>query len=267
MSSDPFFGSFIAGVQHAVAGSGYVMVLQVSPSEEQGAQLYRDFAADRRVDGVLLDQLRVDDRRVALVDELGLPAVAIAPSSVSVPLPMVSQSAAPGIVALTEHLIGLGHRHIAHVRGKLDYVHSQERRSTWLDTLNKAGLPPGPELQGDFTVASGSRAAAEILAMERRPTAVVCINDLCAIGLMSGLQAAGVDVPRDISVVGFDGIELSSHVHPNLTTVRTAPDAVGRTAAGMLLELIAEPTRKPWTVNVDLGPVVLGASTAPPRAI
>ncbi|MDR2454481.1 MAG: LacI family transcriptional regulator [Bifidobacteriaceae bacterium] len=266
MSSDPFFGAFIAGVQEAIAGAGYVMVLQVSPSPEQAAWLYREFAGERRVDGVLLDQLRVDDGRIALVGELGLPAVAIAPPTVSVPLPLTSQSAAPGIVQLVEHLIALGHRDIAHIRGKLDYVHSVERREAWLATLARAGLPAGPELQGDFTVASGSRAAEAILAMERRPTAVVCVNDLCAIGLVAGLQAAGVEVPGEISVVGFDGIELANYLHPRLTTVRTAPETVGRAAAAMLLELIDEPGRQPWTVRLGLGPMVVGDSTAPPPA-
>ncbi|MDR2253483.1 MAG: LacI family transcriptional regulator [Bifidobacteriaceae bacterium] len=266
MGSDPFFGAFIAGVQEAIAGAGYVMVLQVSPSPEQAAWLYREFAGERRVDGVLLDQLRVDDDRIGLVQELGLPAVAIAPPTVAAPLPMLSQSGAPGIVEVTEHLMALGHRDIAHIRGKLEYVHSVERRTAWRDTLAKGGLPAGAELQGDFTVASGSRAAEEILAMDRPPTAVVCVNDLCAIGLVAGLQAAGVDVPGDISVVGFDGIELANYLHPRLTTVRTAPQTVGRAAAAMLLELIDDPGREPWTVQLGPGPLVMGESTAPPRA-
>ncbi|MDR1119051.1 MAG: LacI family transcriptional regulator [Bifidobacteriaceae bacterium] len=266
MSADPFFGAFIAGVQRAITDSGYVMVLQISPSWDLSERLYRRFAAARQVDGVMVDQLRLDDQRIGLVKRLGLPAVAIAPDTVEVPLPMTGQSAVPGFTALVDHLADLGHRDIAHVAGHLDYVHSAERRDTWRTAVAARGLAPGAQIQGDFTVAAGKRAAAEIARLDPIPTAVICVNDLCAIGLMAGLQAHGLEVPGDVSVTGFDGIDLASHVHPSLTTVQTMPEAVGETAASMLLELIEEPGRAPWTVPVPPGPLTLGASTAPPRA-
>ncbi|MDR1237273.1 MAG: LacI family transcriptional regulator [Propionibacteriaceae bacterium] len=267
MSADPFFGAFIAGVQKAITDSGYVMVFQISPSWELSERLYRRFAAARQVDGVLVDQLHVNDERIGLVKELGLPAVVIAPDTVDVPLPLTGQSAVPGVTALVNHLVDLGHRDIAHVAGRLDYVHSAERRNTWAAAVSARGLQPGVQIEADFTVASGKQAAERLMRLDRLPTAVVCVNDLCAIGLMAGLQAGGVDVPGKISVTGFDGIDLSSHVHPSLTTVKAMPEAVGETAAAMLLELIADPGRAPWTVPIAPGPLVIGASTAPPRSV
>ncbi|MDR1393961.1 MAG: LacI family transcriptional regulator [Bifidobacteriaceae bacterium] len=264
MSADPFFGSFIAGIQVAISAAGYVMVLLVSPSLSQTEDLYRELAQSRRVDGVLIDQLRVNDRRLELVRELGLPAVAIAPSSVTLPLPMAHQSAGGAIVRLVRRLLHLGHRDIAHVAGPPDYVHSIERRDAWESTLRQAGLTPGPLIQGGFTMSAGQLAAEELLALQHLPTAVVCANDLAAIGLIAGLQAAGIDVPGRVSVTGFDGIELGAYTTPKLTTVQATPDQVGRIAASMLLELIDQPDRQPWAVEVPLGPMIPGASVAPP---
>ncbi|MDR0594853.1 MAG: LacI family transcriptional regulator [Bifidobacteriaceae bacterium] len=264
MSTDPFFGTFIAGAQEAMTQAGYAMVLQLSPSLTESEKLYRDLAGSRRVDGVLIDQLRVDDRRIGLVRELRLPAVAIGPSQVDAPLPLARQSAADGIVRLVRRLVHLGHRDIAHVRGCLDYVHSVERRDAWLATVRQAGLEPGAEIQGDFTMAAGQLAADEILGLERLPTAVVCVNDLCAIGLMTGLQTAGLDVPGQVSVTGFDGIELGTYTSPNLTTFKATPAEVGRVSASMLIDLIGDPDREPWTVDVPLGPMVPGGSIAAP---
>jgi DNA-binding LacI/PurR family transcriptional regulator len=265
MSADPFFGAFIAGVQVAITKRNYAMILQVSPSLDETEQLYRTLAASRRVDGVLLDQLRIDDTRISLVQELRLPAVAIGPESVTAPLPLASQSAAAGITELVEHLVTLGHRDIAHVCGQLDYVHSRERRDTWEAAVRAAGLAPGAQVQGDFTVASGRHAADELMRLDRLPTAVVCVNDLCAIGLMLGLQSHGVDIPGELSVVGFDGIDLATYVHPTLTTVAATPTHVGEVAASMLLDAIDEPDAPPARVRIELGPMIMGASTAPPR--
>jgi LacI family transcriptional regulator len=120
-------------------------------------------------------------------------------------------------------------------------------------------------VQGDFTVASGRHAADELMRLDRLPTAVVCVNDLCAIGLMLGLQSPGVDIPGELSVVGFDGIDLATYVHPTLTTVAATPTHVGEVAASMLLDAIDEPDAPPARVRIELGPMIMGASTAPPR--
>ena len=106
--------------------------------------------------------------------------------------------------------------------------------------MASAGLEPGPLVYGDFTIESGSRAADVMLAMPGdAPTAVVCGNDLMAIGFIARVSALGIEVPREMSVTGFDGIQLGAFVRPALTSVATAPRLLGVAAATMLLSVIA----------------------------
>lgn len=148
-----------------------------------------------------------------LVERLGLPAVAVncaGPAGVA----SVDQQHQPGPWAMLHHLIHLGHTRIAHVSGPAGFVHSAERQATWYDTLIAAGLTPGPLVAGDFTSEGGVRAADHLLGLAEPPTAVVCANDLTAIGFISRASALGFAVPRELSVTGFDGIQLSGFTAP-----------------------------------------------------
>lgn len=105
--------------------------------------------------------------------------------------------------------------------------------------LTAAGVKPGPVVYGDFSIESGSRAAQRLLADGvRAPTAVVCASDLMAIGFIAQASLLGIDVPRELSVTGFDGIEIGGYVRPTLTTVVTSPRALGEAAASMLLAIL-----------------------------
>jgi DNA-binding LacI/PurR family transcriptional regulator len=261
LESDPFFGAFIAGVEQAIAPHDYALVLQVAESRERELDSYREMAASERVDGVLLNEIRVDDPRAALLAELRLPAVAVSPWKECANLPMVCQASAPGIAAATRHLIKLGHTRIAHVCGPKEYVHTHERLQAWEATLVEAGLQPGPVLQGDFGLAGGTAAAEELLGLNPSPTAVVCVNDLCAIGLQLRLQQAGLSIPKDISITGFDGITIGEYVTPALTTVQSTPTQVGKQAAALLLAHIDDPKSAPMKVEVPAGELVIRGST------
>ncbi len=200
---------------------------------------YRQMALDHRVDGVFLTDIARDDARVRLVTELGLPAVAVN-SSLRCSLPSVRQDHRRGLVELMDQVISLGHRRIAHVAGRRGLIHTRQRVAVWRSALATAGLEPGPLVYGDFTIESGSRAADVMLAMPGdAPTAVVCGNDLMAIGFIARVSALGIEVPREMSVTGFDGIQLGAFVRPALTSVATAPRLLGVAAATMLLSVIA----------------------------
>jgi len=161
----------------------------------------------------------------------------------------------------------LGHRHIAHVTGPEGNVLTTERRRGMVEERTRLGLPAREEwiIRGDFSLESGHEAAARILAMDHRPTAVFCSADMVAFGLISGLRAGGLRVPDDISVVGFDGIEMSEYYVPALTTIWQDRHTMGTRAAACLLDRLARPGQDHIapvdTVPVDL---VIRASTAPP---
>jgi DNA-binding LacI/PurR family transcriptional regulator len=144
-------------------------------------------------------------------------------------------------------------------------AHGRSRRQAWALALREEGLPEGPCVEADFSAGSGAVATRTLLDLADPPTAVVYANDLMAMAGLSVAAARGVDVPRDLSVTGYDNTEIAAHLQPSLTTVSTDVVAWGRAAAGRLLELV---DRLPLT-PVDLPParLVVRASTGPvPRA-
>lgn len=262
LGADPFFPSFIAGVESELAGRGYSLVLQVVPDEPDAvAAAYRRVAQESRVDGVFLADLRRGDPRLPLVEELGLPAVAVGRPAERTSVPVVAIDDRVGVRQAVDYLIELGHRRIAFVEGPPDYVHSASRVAAWREALRDARLPPGPLEIGDFTGAGGAAAMTRLLERAERPTAVVFANDLMAIAGMSVAAQAGIEVPAELSIVGFDDAPLAAHVHPPLTTVRQDGLAWGRAAAAALLSVIEEGELR--STPLPPSQLVLRASTAP----
>jgi len=214
---------------------------------------------------VFLTDVEVEDARYELVRDLGLPAVAINTPVWHESLCPVSQDTLGGLRELMDHLIRLGHRRIGHVSGPPQFLHSGQRETVWREALAAAGLAEGPLVRGDFTSEGGVRAADLLLRGPEWPTAVVCANDLTAIGFISQAAELGISVPDDISVTGFDGIQLGSYITPSLTTVQTSPQVLGRRAAEVLLEMVAGRPVQP--VEVEPAQLILRRSTAvPPRS-
>ncbi|MFB6719505.1 LacI family DNA-binding transcriptional regulator [Kribbella sp. NPDC056345] len=263
LSSDPFFPAFIAGVESVLSTRGQALVLQVvtgGPEEEAG---YRRLAQDGRVDGVILSDLRHDDPRIDLLGELGLPAVTLNRPDSASPFPAVVLDDRPGTVAVVQHLLELGHTRIAHVAGPEAFVHATARSAALVETLAAAGLEPVAIEAGDFTAAGGISATRRLLALPQPPTAIVYANDRMAIAGLGAAQAAGLTVPDDLSIAGFDDSELSEHVHPGLTTVRADPFQFGIAAAQTLNQVVDGDLDVP---DVELPPaqLVIRRSTAPP---
>ena len=263
LGADPFFPLFIAGVETVLADAGYSLLLQVVADDAREERGYRNLAAQGRVDGVLVTDLRVRDRRIRLLADLGLPAVTLNRPEGRSPFPAICLEDRVGIQQAVQHLVGLGHRRIAHVSGPLSFTHGRHRRDAWRDALTDAGLRPGPLVESDFSAAGGAAATEQLLDNADPPSAIVYGNDLMAIAGLGVAHSRRVRVPTDLSLTGFDGAELGSYVHPPLTTVRTDPFGWGRAAATALLAA----TRGESVNDVELPPPQLEtrASTAKPR--
>ena len=263
ISSDPFFPAFIAGIELALAGESRVLVLCVVPDEDSEMRAYQNLVHDRRVDGVFLTDLRLGDRRLGVVANLGLPAVTVGHPEQPSEFPVVNLDDSAGIKAVVAHLVQLGHRHIAHVAGDMVMLHGIRRERCFREAMSSADLKPTKIIGTDFSVAAGARATAELLALRQPPTAIVYASDPMAIAGLGLLQERGLQVPSDMSITGFDGTEMARHVFPALTTVSSDPVAWGQAAATTLLTLIAEGRR----VNVELpaAELIASASTGPPR--
>jgi DNA-binding LacI/PurR family transcriptional regulator len=263
LGADPFFGYFISGIERVLSERGYALMLQVVSDERSEHESYRQLAANGRVDGVFLTDMRVGDLRPQLLDDLGLPTVVIGPAPGDGPWSAVYIDDQPGIIAVVQHLVALGHRNIAHVSGPPELVHSVSRRMAWAGAVSDAGLPPGPCITADFSAQGGANATTALLGLDLPPTAIVYANDLMAIAGMSTAISLGIEVPGQLSVTGFDDAPLSAYIQPALTTVRTDVVGWGRAAAEQLLAVVDhEPGSE---IDLPAPEFVIRASTAPPR--
>ena len=262
LRADAFFPAFITGLETVLSAHGHALLLQIV--EHDDLATYRRLAQEGRVDGVFVTDLRTDDERPALLEELGLPCVLIGPELTAgsfAKQAAVWHDDAEGIREIVRHLVGLGHTRIAHVAGPAQMVHGRSRRQAWSEGLAASGLPEGPCIEADFSAESGAAAMRQLLDLQPRPTAVVFANDLMAMAGLSLAIASGVSVPSDISITGFDDIELAAHLQPPLTTVNTDVVAWGRAAANALLELIDHQPLAPH--HLPDSRLVLRSSTGP----
>lgn len=237
LRSDPFFPAFTAGMEQVLSLREQVLVLQVVPDGHAEQAAYRRLAEDGRVDGVVLSDLRVNEPRPALLHELRLPAVTLGRPADGSPWPSVVLDDLPGVTAAVAHLRALGHQRIAHVAGPLRYLHAARRQAQWQTRLRREGLP-AVCVTSDFTAAGGALATGRLLDRRHPPTAIVYANDVMALAGMAVAARRGLAVPRDLSVIGYDDVDLAAHVHPALTTVRSDVAAWGAAAATALLALV-----------------------------
>jgi len=259
LSADPFFPAFIAGVELELAKTNQSLLLSmVGDDPEQELERYRHLARSERVDGVLLTDLRFDDARIPLLQELQLQAVTLNRPDVPSPFPAVCQDDGPGVAAAVDHLADLGHTEIAYVAGRPDMLHGAHRKHVWERAMHERGLDTARVEIADFTAAAGARATRKLLQSADKPTAIVYANDTMAIAGLTVAHELGCEPPHELSIVGYEDSELAAHVYPSLTSVRSDPLTWGRTATRVLLDAIDG-----RATNVELEParLVVRAST------
>ncbi|MEP4770863.1 MAG: LacI family DNA-binding transcriptional regulator [Roseibium sp.] len=239
---NPFFSQIIAGMSEAFAQRDYSILVADTMGNRSGDDQFMDYFLDSRVDGMICL-----DGGLTLQDFGQLEANGMAGRVVfacewvdGASFPSVRSDNVEGARLAVRHLYELGHRKIAHITGPHDNILTGARRQGMVEERTRLGLPVRDEwiIRGDFSLESGREAAEKILKMEERPTAVFCASDQVAFGLISALTANGVRVPEDMSVVGFDDIELSDFYVPALTTIRQDRPALGLKAASLLLDCL-----------------------------
>jgi LacI family transcriptional regulator len=238
-----YFSELIRGVDLKARARGLHLLVSSSHGDalEAGSALR---ALHGRVDGLLLMSPHIDTASLAANLPQGLPVVLI---NTRLPEDGLSSFAVDnhgGAFAMTRHLISRGHRQVAFIGGPDKNYEAQERLRGYRSALAEL-LPGAPELvlPGDFTEESGWRAGSEIATLAQRPTAVFCGNDMMAIGCLAALAEAGVRVPHDIALAGFDDIPIARYVTPPLTTVRVRIAELGSLAMDRLASAIESPGR------------------------
>ena len=226
------------GVLDAVRGSGLELVVHpCNRANDSFLTDVRNFIVRQKLFGVVMPpSVSEDDRVVAILKEADCPYVRIASVSLDEPACMVVTHDSRGAARAARHLAELGHRRIAFISGPDTFRSSHERGRGFAEGLAEHGLTLDPAYirRAAYTFESGVEAATELLALPQRPTAIFAGNDEMAIGVMKAARDAGLDVPRDLSIVGFDDLPMASRVWPNLTTVRLPIRDMGRMAAEKL---------------------------------
>ncbi|MFB9326800.1 LacI family DNA-binding transcriptional regulator [Paenibacillus aurantiacus] len=255
---DSFFDAVIKDISDRLAAKGYYLTLSVDT--DMSPMLFRE----DHVDGVILLSPVNEIAYMRELDKRRIPYVMIdhqhpAPSVSSI----VVDNYAGGVMA-ARHLIELGHKEIAHVAGSALFLSSRERERGFRHAMQEAGLAPFAVEPGDFQIASGLEAADRWLAAGRLPTAVFAADDYTAIGVVTAFQGAGVRVPQDVSVIGFDDQVIASQFRPALTTIKQPAEQIGQQAVDIMLATLQGERKTP--AKIELKPeLVVRASTSEPR--
>lgn len=214
------------------------------PFREGGAQVddYRELINTGRVDGFVLSSVNYDDPRIAFLLEQKFPFVAFGRSNPELDFPYVDVDGAAGLVQAVRHLLSLGHARIAVIAWPVDSRVGNERLRGYIEAMHAGGVEICPEWveRGEGTFEFGREAASRLLSLAPadRPTAIVALNDTQAIGALHAAREHGLEVGRDLSIIGFDDAPMSQYLLPPITTIRQPIREAGRKCVEILLALM-----------------------------
>jgi DNA-binding LacI/PurR family transcriptional regulator len=246
---DPYFSKVLEGIEDTLQPEGYSLFVAASHADVSRERAVVDALIEHRVDGVILcaPPFRVEHSR--RMEGSGLPLVAVNNQGADEYHYSVDHSDESGACEVVRYLINLGHTQIAYLGNLHGGRTNFNRQAGFMAELAAAGLPARPEWiynAPDGRPEGGYAGAQYFLGLTQRPTAIQCFNDLTAIGLMRGLQEAGVRVPQDCSVVGFDNIDLAAYLNPPLTTYDQPRYELGVEAARLMLRMLRAAPGEPW---------------------
>ncbi|WP_274426946.1 LacI family DNA-binding transcriptional regulator [Chelativorans sp. YIM 93263] len=239
---NPFFSRILAGVEQAAAQAGFsVLIVDTKQPHANENQLFT-YLHSARADGLIVLDGSLPLEFLGEMDAPGrMPPIVFACEWIAdSPFSKVVIDNEAGSATAVRHLHELGHRRIGHVMGPPGNVLTETRREGTRAALADLGVEIAPEwfFSGDFSLHSGVEAARQWLTLKRRPSAVFCASDQMACGFISELSMEGYSVPDDVSVVGFDDIDIAQRFIPPLTTIHQPRTQIGTTAAKALIERI-----------------------------
>jgi LacI family repressor for deo operon, udp, cdd, tsx, nupC, and nupG len=265
--ANPVFAQILRGIDDELTRSGYGLVIGNLDNCIEREARYVDLALSRQIDGVLLLNGRVPENGRRSMNEANLPMVAMCAAIPGAGLPNVVVEDREAARQAVRHLARLGHRRLGYVAGPVGNIIEVERFAGFKEGALQAGLwgSDWVRWEGRFVFSAGVEAARSYLAMTDRPTGIVATCDESAIGFIKTVRGAGIRVPEDVSVIGFDGIEFADYVEPTLTTFRQPLHDLGRAGAGVVLSLIRHETRSE-TLDIRLPLTLLDRDTTAPAS-
>ncbi|MBO1513782.1 LacI family DNA-binding transcriptional regulator [Metabacillus bambusae] len=253
----PFFSTLVQKSEAHALELGYTSFLCNTMNSSENESKYLQSLIEKQVDGIIYLGGRINDTDTDedYAEEMKnvmkrIPVVFVNGQMAGVDAHIVRTDEESGIIKLVELLINLNHKKIGFVGGLKGISSTEVKKSAFIKTIKSKGLEVKEEwvLDGGFNIESGEEVAAQLLYLRERPTAVVCVNDLVAIGVIKVLTKFGLQVPENISVVGFDDVYLAKYYPPGITTVSQNYDLLGQTAINILVDLINEKEAEKETV-------------------
>ncbi|SFN60024.1 transcriptional regulator, LacI family [Izhakiella capsodis] len=264
---DPFFGEMIRGIEVTATRHGYLVLISDCAHQNQRESSLMDLVVTRQIDGMVL--LGSHLPFISSPNDVRLlpPMVMANEFAPELELPAVHIDNLTAAFEAVNHLLKYGHRRIACLTGPEDTPLSQYRLQGYIQALRRSGIAIDNTyiIRGDFTFEAGKNALKVLIALANPPEAIFCHNDIMALGIIAQAKSVGLRVPQDISVIGFDDIELAQYCDPPLTTVIQPRFAIGADAMTLLLEKLEGKTISNGSRLREFR-LKVRASTAPPRA-
>jgi len=267
---DPYFSEILQGIEEIAQRSNYSLFMAASQRDPERETCIVQAMREHRVDGVIICSTPFSDEQSRIFSKYGIPIVVVNNQAVEDYRYSIYHDDVHGSRQITRHLIQLGHQRIAYLGNSISGRTTQDRLAGFRQGMEAAGLPvpnlylyetPGSEPE------KGILASDHFLALANRPTAVICFNDMLAIGMLKALQQRGVRVPEEISITGFDNIIFSNYTNPPLTTFDQPKRFIGQKAAELILSLLDLTSREnvpDQKIQVLQGKLLVRRSTAPP---
>lgn len=268
--SNPFYGETAKAIVNTARDLGYHVILGNTDNKALTQREYIRLLIKRRVDGIIFASVRRHDRDVAKLIKAGFPCIMYNRRLSQEYGHFIVLDNFRGAYEATTFLLGLGHRRIAFIAGPPQFSTAYERLKGYLAALKDYGIPADHDLvrQGMFDRSRARRQAKSLLSMKPPPTAIFAGNDIMALGALEAAVGLGLRVPEDVSIVGFDDIDMASHETIQLTTVTQKKYEMGALAVRKLVDIIEGRVVKGEWVQIVLEPALLiRRTTAPPPSV
>jgi DNA-binding LacI/PurR family transcriptional regulator len=270
-ADDPFFGEILQGIEEVAQNNGYSLFMAASQCDPERERHIVQAMFEHRVDGMIICSASISSTQSNQFSRYGIPIVVVNNQAVEDYRYSIYHDDIDGSRQVTRHLIELGHRRIAYLGSSTSGRTNFDRLSGFEQEMAANGLAIPGEYICDMTGTGPENGFAEVahfLTLSERPTALVCFNDMIATGVLKGLRHAGIRVPEQMSVTGFDNIIFSDFTTPSLTTFDQPKHFIGSEAARLVLDLLNTPTgeesRREPVVQKLKGQLLVRESSAPP---
>src|SRR6266567_4028970 len=266
--TNPFFPELIQGFEDIAVENGYEILVSSTNYDPRRMNLCIRRMLERKAEGVAVMTFGIEEPLLEQLAERNIPLVFVDQGPDRPGISLLKVDYHHGIRQGVQHLAALGHRNIAFVSGPMKLHSAQSRKAAFTTSLNECGIPPNPAwmIEGDHTLEGGIAAMEQLLDTKPRPTAVMCSNDMTAIGVLHKLYRAGLRVPDDLSVIGFDDIHIAEVTIPPLTTVQMSRFELARSAFNALRAHVEDSEtsarKREYNIQTDL---IVRESTGFPR--